>query len=49
LSGGGIAAAGAVAMLVILGLTTLMFRKSGPKRPAPPPQGPSLSLETLKS
>jgi len=48
LSGGGLAAAGAVAMLVILGLTTLMFRKSSPKRPAPP-QGPSLSLETLKS
>jgi hypothetical protein len=48
LSGGGIAAAGAVAMLLILGLTTLMFRKSGPKRPASP-QGPSLSLETLKS
>jgi hypothetical protein len=48
LSGGGLAAAGAVAMLVILGLTTLMFRKSGPRRPAPP-QGPSLSLEALKS
>lgn len=48
LSGGTVAAAGAVAMLVILGLTTMMFRKSRPKRPAPP-QGPSLSLETLKS
>ena len=48
LSGGGMLAAGAVAMLLILGLTTLMFRKPGPKRPAPP-QGPSLSLETLKT
>ena len=48
LSGGAVAAAGAVAMLVILGLTTWMFRKSSPKRPAPP-QGPALSLETLKS
>jgi len=48
LSGTGVAAAGAVAMLVILGVTTWMFRKPSPKRPAPP-QGPSLSMETLKS
>ena len=33
--------------VLILGLTTLMFRKS-PRRPAPP-QEPPLSLETLKS
>ena len=39
--------AGAGTMLVILILTSLMFRK-GPRKPAPP-QGPALSLETLKS
>lgn len=47
LSGGAVMAAGAVVMLVILGLTTLMFRKN-PRRPAPPKE-PPLSLETLKS
>ncbi|MBV8879321.1 MAG: hypothetical protein JO332_05130 [Planctomycetaceae bacterium] len=47
LSGTMIAAVGAVLMLTILMLTSFMFRK-GPKRPAAP-QGPALSLETLKS
>jgi len=47
MSGGTIAVAGAVAMLAILGLTSFMFRKS-PRRPAPP-QGPALSMESLKS
>lgn len=48
LSGGKVAAAGVVAMLVILGLTTLMFRKSASGRPSGP-RGPALSLETLKT
>lgn len=47
LSGTVVAAAGAVTMLIILTLTSFMFRK-GPKRPTPP-QGPALSLEILKS
>lgn len=47
LSGTVVAAIGAVTMLVILFLTSLLFRK-GPKKPAPP-QGPALSLESLKS
>jgi len=47
LSGTMLAVVGAAAMLVILALTSFMFRK-GPKRPAPP-QGPALSLESLKS
>jgi hypothetical protein len=47
LSGMSLAVIGTTVMLVLLALTSLMFRK-GPKRPAPP-QGPALSLESMKS
>jgi hypothetical protein len=44
-SGGVIAGVGLVTMLGLLFLTSRMFKKSAPKSP----QGPTLSLETLKS
>jgi len=49
LSGGTVAGAGLVAMLVILALTSRMFKKkSAPPTPRPP-SGPSVSLDALKS
>jgi hypothetical protein len=48
LSGGALAGVGIVMMLVILALTSRMFKKSAPPAPRPP-SGPSVSLDALKS
>jgi hypothetical protein len=48
LSGGVVAGAGLVAMLVILAFTSRMFKKSAPSTPRTPP-GPPVSLDALKS